>query len=309
MSFFAKISRLFRGKKKPSGNHREKIQALFSHPEKIQNLIAGQIDILLSENIQGILKLPLPDTETINPAFHKIRFPEGDLPNPENWSHLRVNDLLSSESREALITALLEPGPRPKLEVYKNILGQPAIGEMIARQLQGIVLAVNEKLNPFSQVLKSSKWEDQMYKIIQSFVPGMQNSLAEKLARDESDPEFQVIFRKSIEEVLNLSSQDFHFPAPDILAGSQEKWISFYRSLIQDPILWASLTKHGKELLDALPESWKNQPIKELIFASSQDYKAFLGELSQPLTNWILATNKQTNVIERSMILWMDALD
>jgi hypothetical protein len=228
MSF---LNKLFR--KKPvdwSG----KIHQYFQSPQKIQASLEKEIDLWTSIRLSEYSSVPFPPLDRWSTALETVSLPKNGFRMPESWSDLSLGDCLSQETLESLIQVLLLPGPQPKLEMYKKFIGQKEISQIIAKQLQGIILEINKKLNPLSQILKSSGWEDQMYKVIESFVPGIQSSLAEKLAESSLDASLREILQNTIRLGLQVRANDFHFPPKSEWEHTVEAWKEFLHQLGKD---------------------------------------------------------------------------
>ncbi|MCC5814023.1 MAG: hypothetical protein JJT78_04645 [Leptospira sp.] len=304
MSFFSKLFR----KSKP--NWQEKITKYLSSPKRVQRTVEKELDILFDLSLLNFSNTGSPDLTEWSKALGYVSFPDGNLNIPNGWKHLKLSDFLSEDTQEQLIQALLQPGPHPKLEIFQKIIGQKEISKMIAAQLQDIILEVNKKLNPFSSVFKSTGWEEQMYKIIEGFVPGIQNSIAQKLAENSGDERLQDILKNTIRIVLEICWDDFHFPPQKDWDRSQESGRELLQKLLKDQVLLSNLKERWREVKEVIPREWLEKSGRELLFAGDQDYKEFRSGIAHAITEQILAFNQQTKYFENSLgVLLKDIAD
>jgi hypothetical protein len=300
MSFFSKLFR----RSKP--NWQEKISQYLNSPKRVQRTVEKELDILFNISLLDMTNAQSPDISEWSKALSYVSFPDGNLNIPNGWKHLKLSDFISKDTQEQLILTLLQPGPHPKLEIFQKIIGQKEISKMIAAQLQDIILEVNKKLNPFSSVFKSTGWEEQMYKIIEGFVPGIQNSIAQKLAQNSGDERLQDILKNTIRIVLDISWDDFHFPPQKDWDRSQESGRVLLQKILKDEIFLNNLKERWKEIQETIPSEWLKKSGRELLFAGDEDYKEFRSGIAHAITCQILAFNQQTKYFENSLVVLME---
>lgn len=302
MSF---ISKFF--KKKPE-DWNQKIHDFFQSPKRVQAALEKEIDLWSEIRISEYMNLSFPPVERFSSLSQYANLPKERIEFPSSWSNLSLGDFLSPESVEILVEFLLLPAPHPKLDIYKKFIGQKEISQIIAKQLQSIVLEINNKLNPLSQVFKSSGWEDQMFKIIESFVPSIQSSIASKLAGASSDMNLGEILNNSIRLGLGISMDDFSFPPESDWRNTVDAWKKLIQQLGKDQKLESGLLARYEELKSIVPESWKNEMIRDLFFEDSSNYKRFRSEVASLLAEEMIRINQQNQLIERSVQILVEGI-
>jgi hypothetical protein len=295
MSF---LSKLFR-KKPKSPLTKEQIQNFFLDESRLVPGIREQLDLAFSQPISIFKNLEIP--EKLGAGISHIKLPELRLDTWKPLEKVSLRDILSEESRNLLKEALQAPGPHPKYHVYEAFLGQPEIGELIAGELNEILKAINQKLNPLSQMFKSSGLEDQTFKIIQSFVPNIQKSIAAKLAQTTNDPRLSGILDRSLEKVFDLKLEDFAYPAEADWSDSQKIWIDLGKALAKDPILKREGTKIFGEVMSGVQSQLGEGSMREIFFSNESDYRLFRDALATELGILLRNWEKETGLLSDSL--------
>lgn len=320
MGFFRYLTAYFR-KGKPSASHRSRFQAMLES-ERLHSVVSRQMDLVFSQPLgnfrdwnwghvgtNGENGKEIPEIPWHQPSFERV---VGFL------QERKIRDFFQEDTQSALVDALLEPGTKPKLEVYERILGQKEIGDWISVQLTELVMAINQKLNPFSQILKSSRFDEQIAKTIQGFVPSIQNSLAKKLADDSRDPALEEIFRNTLAILSELGREDFVTLDEERRRSANAKWKEVGERIFADPklrsLFWEACkigfpNSNDQSGHRVVPESNTHPSFKDILFDDERSYEIFLTQLSMLVAHGLRECEKQTGLISGSYELWAGSVE
>lgn len=298
MSF---LSKLFR-RNKPSLDG--KIQKFLSQPSNLEPTLIRQINLLFETKMEAILPETTPSWNAYCDSLATVQFSDLPISSWDLVKDLSLGQFLSEDAANVFIEAMVQPSIIPNQDLIRKLFKQPEIGEMISSGLQKIITEINQKLNPLSSVFKSSGFESQMFKIIDGFIPGIQESIVNKIMHMASDSQASEIFKNTIKIVLDIKPSDFALPSEAILKNTQEKWIQFLNKLKNDEKFKNEFSKIADKLYSQFRTTSSNRMLKEFMFLTEDDYIKFRKIVTKQIAISMVNWDKETGIISKELNLF-----
>jgi hypothetical protein len=295
MSF---LSKFFRRKK---ANLSSQIQTYLSDVNKIERTVTRQLGLIFETKLETILPENAPSMESVIDSLKSMSLPNISTESFASWKDISISQLTSPTTREALVDAFLQPSLYPSQELIRKFLTQNEFGDMIANGLQKLITEINQKLNPLSSIFKSSGFEAQMHKVIQGFVPNIQESLVGKFSNLTSQGDLLGIFHNSLQLALEIKPSDFEFPNSEISKVTWEKWTLFINLIKNDEQFKSSVQKIWLSTYSQFRISTKERMLKEILFLTEDDYLLFKKIASSKIALSIFDFEKNTKLFSQEL--------
>lgn len=295
MSF---LSKLFR-RNKP--NLDGKIHDFLSKASNLEPTLTRQLNLVFETKMEAILPEKTPSWSDYYDSLASIQV--SDLPF-SSWDlikDLSLGQFLSDDVADVFIDAMVQPSLIPNKDLIQRLFKQQEIGEMISSGLQKIITEINQKLNPLSAMFKSSGFESQMFKIIDSFIPGIQETIVNKIMNLASDNQASGIFKNTMKIVLDVKPSDFTLPSEAILKNTQEKWINFINKLKNDSQFKHEVSKIADRLYSQFRITSSNRMLKEFLFLTNDDYIKFRNLMTKQIAKNMVEWNKETGIVSKEL--------
>jgi len=295
MSF---LSKLFR-RSKPSLDG--KIKKFLSQPSNLEPTLVRQVNLVFETKMEAILPETTPSWEAFYDSFATVQVSDLPISSWELIKDLSLGQFLSDDAADVFIEAMIQPSLIPNKDLIQRLFKQKEIGEIISSGLQKIITEINHKLNPLSSVFKSSGFESQMFKIINSFIPGIQESIANRIMHIASDSQASGIFKNTMRIVLEVKPSDFALPSEVILKNTQEKWMQFVNKLKNDSKFKSEFSKIADKLYSQFRTTSSNRMLKEFLFLTDDDYIKFRKLLTKQIALSMVNWDKETGILSKEL--------
>ncbi len=292
------LSKLFRRKKTDLTSQ---IQTYLSDINKIERTVTRQLGLIFETKLETIMPIEPPAIDAVIDSLRSMSLPNITIDDISGWKDLSISQLTSAETRTALIDAFLQPSLYPSQDLIRKFLTQNEFGDMIANGLQKLITEINQKLNPLSSIFKSSGFEAQMHKVIQGFVPNIQESLVGKFSNLTSQGDLLGIFHNSLQLALEIKPSDFEFPSSEISKVTWEKWTTFINLIKKDQKFKSSVQKIWENTYSQIRISTKERMLKEVLFLTEDDYLQFKKIAASKISKSIYDFEKNTKLFSQEL--------
>ncbi|WCL49066.1 hypothetical protein [Leptospira sp. GIMC2001] len=304
MTFFQKIKNLFR--RKPQ-DLRVKIDSYLKNPTLIQKTINRQIDIVFLTKWTNVLPSEPPHFDLNAKFLNSVNLPSVPQEIINTLTEISFQDFASDETKKLWIEALIQPGPQPKIEVYKSFLMQDEVSEWIVDALQKIFAEINQKLNPLSSFMKNSTVDTQVRNVIKSFLPKIQESILGKLTDVTSDQDLLIVMKNSIAIAMQLSLKDFQMPPENELENSRKAIYKAFQSLLNDKKALEKSYELYRSFYAILIKQYGDSPLSKVFFDSDNNYNHFKTTLSEQFAKAIVQANATNSIYADELEnIWKD---
>ena len=269
------------------------IQTFLDDPVRLDSHLKASFEKIGNEKVRSLFPKSIPiyweilETEIVFSGFGRFLKP----------SSIRFSDVISENTKEAIVELLSLKAIQPRKEVFEKFLFLPEVTESIADGLESILQEFNQKINPLSGVFKGVGLDKQIRNFLMPILPNIQKNLAENFSSVLTSYDGKKVVRTFLNAAMEIGIEDFIFPDEKDLEKIRSAVKTLVLTLQKDPIFRKQVQEFWDFAYEEFYRQNESKTIKSLTGLDEKSWGEFVSKLSSETSREIMALEERSGIV------------
>ncbi|TGK03814.1 hypothetical protein EHO59_09780 [Leptospira semungkisensis] len=263
------------------GSRKTKVENWITTPGRLEASISKSLNFLFSSTIEEIL----PGEIALSPSVvGLLRLPEEKLklltqefPIEKAFPYSSLDELLSEESRDAIVEFIAGAQAAPSKNLVLGILNQPEVQAIFSQGLEKVLSEFHKKINPLHGVFQAAGLEKQISQFLSSLLPTFTERIADFVSIGSGTQEIQSVIRNTLRILLQTGFQDLGRMETSQFGSGTDR---IRRAIASDEKVRAAMENVYSVGRDTLLNHYRKETLKEFVGLSQTELDLWIGKIA-----------------------------